>query len=190
LDELSVRRQIESARGGDADAFAKLFESFRPDVARLCRRLLSGAPEAEDAVHETFLRARLALDGYDAGRPLRTWLLSIAAHYCIDRLRRGATESRLFGAGSLDPDHFPAAGPSPLHQRLRAEARGEVLAAIDALPDRYRAPIVLRYFADMDYAAIGEALDVSRNQVATLLFRAKRQLREQLDPASAGRSQS
>ena len=150
--------------------------------------MLSGAPEAEDAVHEVFLRAHVALDGYDTGRPLRTWLLSIAAHYCIDRLRRAATERRLFAPGDLDPDHFAAAGPSPLHQRLRAEARGEVLEAIDALPDRYRAPIVLRYFADMDYAAIGEALDVSRNQVATFLFRVKRQLRVQLDPASAERS--
>jgi RNA polymerase sigma-70 factor (ECF subfamily) len=185
LDELTVRRQIESARGGDADAFARLFHAFRGDVERLCRRLLGGAPEFDDAVSEVFLRAHRALESYDTARPLRNWLLSIAAHHCVDRLRRRSSEQRLFPPGDLEPDQFATPGPSPLQQRLRAETRREVLDAIDALPDRYRAPIVLRYFADFDYAAIAEALEVSRNQVSTLLFRAKRQLREQLDPAPA-----
>jgi len=52
------------------------------------------------------------------------------------------------------------------------------------LPDRYRAPLVLRYYADFDYDEIGAVMDVTRNQVATLLHRAKRRLREQLDSQS------
>jgi RNA polymerase sigma-70 factor (ECF subfamily) len=73
LDEAELRRRVEQARRGDADALGALFEAFRPDVLRLCRRLL-GPADAEDAVHEAFLRARSGLDGFDAGRPFRPWL--------------------------------------------------------------------------------------------------------------------
>jgi len=58
--------------------------------------------------------------------------------------------------------------------------RAAVLAAIDALPLKYRSPLVLRHFADLDYDAIGGLLGISRNQVGTLLFRAKRRLRADL----------
>ena len=62
----------------------------------------------------------------------------------------------------------------------RAEMRRILEMRIDALPDRYRAPLVLRYYADLDYAAIGSVLGVDANQVATLLFRGRRRLRAAL----------
>ena len=79
-------------------------------------------------------------------------------------------------------------GPSPLQVELDAELRRQILAAIDRLHERYRAPLVLRYYADLDYSAIAEALEVTRNQVATLLFRGKQKLREQLDPGRGSAS--
>lgn len=184
MDEVAIRSWIDRARAGDADAFAALFRCFRPDVERLCARLLGSADEAEDAASEAFLRSHGALDGYDSARPFRPWLLGIAAHHCVDRLRRRSTERRLFDVGELDPERFAAAGPSPLQQRLDADARRVVLAAIGALPDRYRVPLALRYYAELDYDAIGELLEVSRNQVATLLFRAKGRLRDALSEPS------
>ena len=60
---------------------------------------------------------------------------------------------------------------------MASELRGRLLAAIEAQPDLYRAPLVLRYYADLDYGEIAEILSVSRNQVATLLFRARARLR-------------
>lgn len=187
MDELAIRRHVERSRAGDTDAFAELFRLFRTDVQRLCRRMLASRDESDDAASEVFLRAHRALDAYDTARPFRSWLLAIAAHHCVDRLRRRTTESRLFEPGDFDPDRIAAPGPSPLQQRLTEEVREHLLAALEALPDRYRAPLVLRYFAGFDYSEIGEVLDVSRNQVATLLFRAKRKLREQFDSADAQR---
>ena len=180
LEQDAIRSCVERARAGDSDAFAELFRAFRPDVGRLCTRLLGSADEAEDALNETFSRVHRSLEKYDSGRPFRTWLLSVAAYHCIDRLRRRNTESRIFDAGDLDPDQLATAGPSPLDHRLRREVRQQVLDAIEQLPDCYRVPLVMRYYADFDYDTIGEALDVTRNQVATLLFRGKRKLREAL----------
>jgi RNA polymerase sigma-70 factor (ECF subfamily) len=59
-----------------------------------------------------------------------------------------------------------------------------VLEAIDGLPLKYRVPLVLRYFEELDYEAIADTLDVTRGQVGTLLFRAKRRLRARLEAES------
>jgi RNA polymerase sigma factor (sigma-70 family) len=67
-----------------------------------------------------------------------------------------------------------------LTRLIRAEQREALDTAIDLLPRKYRLPLVLRYFSELDYGAIAEVLGVRRNQVGTLLFRAKRRLREQL----------
>jgi RNA polymerase sigma-70 factor (ECF subfamily) len=152
-----------------------------PDVQRLCRRLLGGAAECDDACQESFVRAHAALGSYDPARPFRRWLLAIAAHCAIDALRRRSRESRLFDGDALDAGALADPGPSPLQHGIASEQRGRLLAAIEAQPDRYRAPLVLRYYADLDYGEIAEILCVSRNQVATLLFRARARLRATIE---------
>ena len=162
-----------------APGFEERFAPCAAPVARLCRRLL-GDGAGEDAAHEVFLRGRRGFESYDPDLPFRGWILGIAGNLCIDLLRRRAREQRLFDAGDLDPAELQYPGPSPLSQALAAERRLELQAAIDALPLAQRAPLVLRYFQDLDYAAIAEILDVTTNQVGVLLFRARRRLREQL----------
>jgi RNA polymerase sigma-70 factor (ECF subfamily) len=127
-----------------------------------------------------FLRAREALAGYDPRRSFRSWLLAIAAHHCIDQLRRRAVEGRLFDAAELSEDTLPSTAPSPLAGALARERRDQLLAALDALAPRHRAPLVLRYFAELPYETIAELLGVCPRDVGVLLFRAKLRLREAL----------
>jgi RNA polymerase sigma-70 factor (ECF subfamily) len=180
LDEASTRVLVERSRKGDREAFGELYRAFEGDVARLCLRLLGSPEDAEEATHETFLRARKGLDRYTLGRPFRPWLLGVASHLAIDRLRRRRTERRLFRPEELGPEEIAADGPSPLQREIDEAWRRRLLAAIDALPDRYRAPLVLRYYAELEIGEIAALLEVTRNQVATLLFRARRRLREAL----------
>lgn len=179
-DHTVVRAQIERARSGETEAFGALFGSFGADVARLCARMLGSGADAEDAASETFLRARRAIDDYDASRPFRAWLLAIAAHRCIDHLRRRTREQKLFAPTELDAESLPHPGPSPLRGELDGERRRAVTRAIDQLPERYRAPLVLRYFAEQSYLEIGLELELSEAQVGMLLYRARRKLRELL----------
>ena len=174
-DELALR-----AVGGDRDAFAALYAETSEPVERLCRRLLGSDEEAKDARSEVFLRAREALVGYDPRRPFRSWLLAIAAHHCVDRLRRRALEGRLFDPADLAEDDLPSEAATPLGSALARERRELLLAALDALPPRYRAPLVLRYFAELPYNAIADVLGVRSRDVGVLLFRAKLRLREAL----------
>jgi RNA polymerase sigma-70 factor (ECF subfamily) len=142
---------VVRAAGGDREAFADLYGAYSADVARLCRRLLGAGAEAEDARSETFLRAGQALASYDRGRPFRRWLLAIAAHHCLDRLRRRQVEGRLFDAAELSELDLPLAGPTPLGLALVRERREALHTALEALPPAQRAPLVLRYFADLPY---------------------------------------
>jgi RNA polymerase sigma-70 factor (ECF subfamily) len=166
-------------RSPEAAAFEALFRSHEEDVERLCRRMLG--PEAgRDASQEVFLRARRGFAAYDPARPFRPWVLAIAGHHCVDQLRRRGLEAQLFDPGDFDAEELRHPAPSPLRQALHAEEAGRLRDAIDALPERYRLPLVLRYFQELDYDGIGELLGLTRAQVATLLFRAKRRLRDAL----------
>jgi RNA polymerase sigma-70 factor (ECF subfamily) len=127
-----------------------------------------------------FLRAREAIASYDPRRAFRSWLLAIASHHCIDRLRRRALEGRLFEPADLAEDTLPEAGPTPLGSALLRERRDQLFAALDALAPRQRAPLVLRYFAELSYDEIAALLGVSTREVGVLLFRAKLRLREAL----------
>jgi len=180
----SLRREPEDLVArvvlGDREAFAELYGAHAEPVARLCRRLLGSEQDAQDARSEVFLRAREGIASYDPRRAFRSWLLAIASHHCIDRLRRRALEGRLFEPADLAEDTLPEAGPTPLGSALLRERRDQLFAALDALAPRQRAPLVLRYFAELSYDEIAALLGVSTREVGVLLFRAKLRLREAL----------
>jgi len=142
--------------------------------------LLARAGELAARLEAAGLRAREAIASYDPRRAFRSWLLAIASHHCIDRLRRRALEGRLFEPADLAEDTLPEAGPTPLGSALLRERRDQLFAALDALAPRQRAPLVLRYFAELSYDEIAALLGVSTREVGVLLFRAKLRLREVL----------
>jgi RNA polymerase sigma-70 factor (ECF subfamily) len=174
------RAALDRARDGERQAFAELYAALGRDVERLCARLLGSASEAGEATSEVFLRAQAAFGRYDARRSFRTWLLAVAAHHCIDLLRRRGVEARLFAPAPADAIDPASPAPGPLRAALDAESRRALLRAVDSLEPRFRVPLVMRYFAELPYEAIGESLGLTKAQVASLLFRAKCLLRERL----------
>ena len=84
----TISQWVNASLEGDQDAFAELLYSFQDAVYNLCYRMLNDPYEAEDAAQEAFLRAYDNLKKYDNNRAFSTWLLSIAAHYCIDQIRK------------------------------------------------------------------------------------------------------
>ena len=190
----SLEPVVRRARQGDAEAFGELYHQFYPRVLGLCRHLLGSREAAEDAAAEVFIRVQRAMKTFDSALPFPRWLLSIASHHCIDQLRRRRVEHRLFDPTEVET-HDPASlSASPLQDLVAAERRDAVRGAVESLPERYRMPLVLRYYSEMSYDQIAGALGLNRNHVATLIFRAKQELRRVLErqasaPTARGRVQ-
>lgn len=175
---------LERARRGDQAAFSHLVAVYQGPVYNLCYRMLGTAPEAEDAAQETFVRMYTKLHTYQPERKLSSWVLSIASHYCIDRLRRRRGQW-------LSLDDEPIATMLPSHDRgpeesaLREESRDEVQRLVDTLPPAYRVPLVLRYWYDLSYTEIAEVMGLTVQAVKSRLHRARLQVIEKTPAGSA-----
>lgn len=174
---------VRRASRGDDEAFGRLYREYRRRVFGLCRHMLGSPEPAEDATSEVFLKARKAMSSYDSSLPFDRWLFSIASHHCIDQLRRRRVEGRLFRPSVAEAPEPPGPALSPLAQIVSAEERDQVRDSVSRLPEHYRLPVLLRYYSELSYDQIAAALGLSRNNVATLLFRAKKDLRRQLAAA-------
>jgi len=166
---------IARTRQGDEEAFARLVEAYQRPVFNVCYRMLGDPAEAEDAAQETFIRAYTRIDSYDPKRKFSSWLLAIASHYCIDRLRR-----RRFGLVSWDDlppwRWLPDTDPQPEEVALRHEAQRQVQELLNELPPDYKAAVVLRYWHELSYEEIAEALDSTLPAIKSRLFRARQMM--------------
>lgn len=169
---------ILQAQQGNDEAFTRLVEHYQTPVFNLCYRMLGEPEAAEDAAQESFLRAYQNLSRYDRQRPFATWLLSIAAHYCIDRLRR-----RRFILFSLDAeredDDRPTELPDieaidPEREAIRREEQEGIQAALRGLNATDRAAIVLRYWYDFSEVEIAGSLNLTVSAVKSRLHRARK----------------
>ncbi len=169
---------IFQAQQGNDEAFTRLVEQYQTPVFNLCYRMLGEPESAEDAAQESFLRAYQNLSRYDRQRPFATWLLSIAAHYCIDRLRR-----RRFIIFSLDgereEDDRPTELPdrdaiSPEMEAIRREEQESIQAALQGLEATDRAAVVLRYWYDFSEVEIAGSLNLTVSAVKSRLHRARK----------------
>ena len=185
MDEARLQMVLTRAMNDDVEALGELYRLFHARVFGLCRHLLGRPEDAEDAASEVFARLPQSIKSYQAPLPFPRWLLSVASHYCLDRLRRRQLEQRLFEAEPVDTLAVKAPEASPLQQVISDEGREKVREAIAALPEQYRVPLTLRYYSDLSYDEIAGQLGLSRPNVATLIFRAKQQLRQALAPAAA-----
>lgn len=169
---------ILQAQQGNDEAFTRLVEQYQTPVFNLCYRMLSEPESAEDAAQESFLRAYQNISRYDRQRPFGTWLLSIAAHHCIDRLRR-----QHFLVFSLDaeredddrptelPDHQAV---DPEEETIRRQEQERIQAALRGLNATDRAAIVLRYWYDFSEVEIAESLNLTVSAVKSRLHRARK----------------
>jgi RNA polymerase sigma-70 factor, ECF subfamily len=179
---------IQLARQGDQAAFGELVQCYQTPVYNLAYRLLGNAAEAEDAAQEAFIRAYQHLARYDPQRPFRTWLFSITAHYCIDRLRRQRVDWLPLEDEVASPDQVAVGGavtasasPDPHAVAVQHERQAVIQRLLATLPPVDRAALTLCYWYDCSYEEIGETLGLSISAVKSRLFRARRALAQQLN---------
>ncbi len=172
-----VAATIARARSGDAEAWGELYRRYGAAIFRFCRRALPTREDAEDATTEIFVKVREKLGQYDAQRPFSAWLYKVAANHCWDSLRRRRIRQDL-ETGEVETLPLEHPDPDQLEQVVAEHDNQQVRSALETLPDRARMALVLRYYSDMNYDEIADALKVRRPFVGVLLLRARHQLRD------------
>ena len=168
---------LNKAQRGDAQAFTCLLEAYQRPVFNLCYRMLGNAQDAEDAAQETFLRAYQSLKRYDNSRPFSTWLLSIAAHYCIDQIRKRRVQ--IVSVEELPVPDLPEPSPGMESNLSKKEEQQRIKAVIGVLDATDRAAVVMYYWYDFSYQEICQALSLSMSALKSRLHRARRVMAEE-----------
>jgi RNA polymerase sigma-70 factor (ECF subfamily) len=169
---------------GDAASFALLLEKHRAPLIHFIYRMVLNQAIAEELAQEVFLRVYRARSSYEPTAKFTTWLFRIAMHLALNCLRDGRSERR---QESLDQDSPEALGRQVADRRPTVEQDlvydvklEEVRHAIQGLPEKQRAAVLMHKYEEMEYSQIARVLICSESAVKSLLFRAYETLRGRL----------
>ena len=166
---------IEQARHGDEEAFTMLVGAYETPVYNLCYRMLGESTAAEDAAQETFWRAWQKIKSYDPQRSFITWLLSIAAHYCIDQQRKQKVV--LFELDEFpDFDLGDPFAPNPESEVITTTEDEALHRLVNHLNPTDRAAVILKYWYGSSEEEIAQMLSLTISAVKSRLHRSRRQL--------------
>jgi RNA polymerase sigma-70 factor (ECF subfamily) len=182
---------VARLRAGEDAAFAELLREQAGRLLAVARRMLRSEEDARDAVQETFLQAFRAIDRFEGGAQLATWLRRIAVNACLMKLRSRARKPEAsiedllprFHSDGHRVDPGPAwrlDGPDPADSR---RLREHVRDCIEGLPEIYRTVLLLRDIEEYSTEETAQLLDVKTDAVKVRLHRARQALRALIAPS-------
>ncbi len=168
------------------EVLRRLFEAWHGRIYQTCFRLMGHPQEAEDITQDVFVRAFQAYDRFRGDADPGTWLYRIAVNQCLNVRRRKRRLQWLaldFWNEGVDETTIGRDRRGGVDEDMQQADRERIVGgAIDALPERQRAALILAHFERMSYKAIAEAMDCTPSAVESLLHRAKSNLGKRLRP--------
>jgi RNA polymerase sigma-70 factor (ECF subfamily) len=187
LTERSDEELLSRFCGGQTEAFGVLVRRYERELYGYLRRYLGDGSLAEDVFQNTFLQLYLKSGQYEAGRPVRPWLYTIATHQAIDALRRNGRHQAVSleqrgepGDGEMGGllEMLESRGPGPMEQAMGQERRERVRASVERLPEFLRQVLILAYYQGLKYREIADILDIPVGTVKSRLHAALVKLQE------------
>ena len=183
-------------KAGDEQSFALLLQRYRSPLVNFVYRMVRNREQAEDLAQEVFIRVYRARADYVPSAKFTTWLFRIATNLALNSLRDTRHQRMEISldapvtADAEDGDErtLDVADKHPdIEQHLGEEARKAMIRhAIDKLPEKQRAAVLLHKYQELDYGEIATILSCSESALKSLLFRAYETLRVELAPLVAG----
>jgi RNA polymerase sigma-70 factor (ECF subfamily) len=188
MNALADEELLLRFRAGQSGAFAVLVRRYERELYGYLRRYLGDASLAEDVFQNTFLQLYVKSAHYEAGRPVRPWLYTIATHQAIDALRRHHRHPAVSLEQTVPDDSdgdaqnllemLPGSSPGPFEMALEQERRERVRAEVERLPDFLRRVLILAYYQGLKYREIADILDIPVGTVKSRLHAALVKLHE------------
>jgi RNA polymerase sigma-70 factor, ECF subfamily len=186
-------------KAGDEQSFALLLQRYRSPLVNFLFRMVRSREQAEDLAQEVFLRVYRAREDYVPSAKFTTWLFRIATNLALNSVRDNRYQRLEVSLDApLNPDSedgdektldVPEKHPN-IEQHLVDQARKQMIRhAIDKLPEKQRAAVLLHKYQELDYGEISKILQCSESALKSLLFRAYETLRVELAPLVARQRQ-
>jgi RNA polymerase sigma-70 factor, ECF subfamily len=182
-------------KAGDEQSFGLLLQRYRTPLVNFLYRMVRSREQAEDLAQEVFIRVYRAREEYVPSAKFTTWLFRIATNLALNSLRDHRHQKLEISmdapvttdAEDGDEKPFEVADKHPtIEQELVEEDRKKMIRhAIEKLPEKQRAAVLLHKYQELDYAEIAKILSVSESALKSLLFRAYESLRVELAPLVA-----
>ena len=182
-------------KAGDEQSFGLLLQRYRTPLVNFLYRMVRSREQAEDLAQEVFIRVYRAREEYVPSAKFTTWLFRIATNLALNSLRDHRHQKLEISmdapvttdAEDGDEKPFEVADKHPtIEQELVEEDRRKMIRhAIEKLPEKQRAAVLLHKYQELDYAEIAKILSVSESALKSLLFRAYESLRVELAPLVA-----
>src|SRR2546426_5949677 len=181
---------VAAARAGNDAAFEALFRRYRDRITAYVRGIVSDHGRAEDVVQEVFISAHRHLLASEREIAFRPWVYEIAKNACIDHLRR----SRRGAEVSIDSDDFSDRDEGRLSARSggtdaevsRRQELDSLKMAFNELPEQQHDILVMRELEGLSYDGISQRMGLTRSAVESMLFRARRRLKDEFEDISTG----
>ena len=177
-------------RSGDTESFEVLLRRYRGPMVSFFVRMVRDPALAEDLAQEVFLRVYQARERYQPEARFTTWLYRIATNLALNAIRdrRGHVASVEFEDQEREPEAARVADSRPTveQQMMQSDRERIIREAVESLPERQCAAVILHKYQNVDYGQISRVLGLSESAVKSLLFRAYESLRERLEPLLRG----
>jgi RNA polymerase sigma-70 factor (ECF subfamily) len=178
---------LERCRRGEREAFDELFDDYLPFVYNLAVRLLNDPEAAQDVVQETFVRVYQNLSRFSGRSRLSTWIYRIVVNLCLDERRRQSRQPETVSAEEEEEtlrwlEQLPDEDPGPEARTLQEERHRVLWQAVQRLPEPFRATLILCDLEEWSYSEAAEVLGVAEGTVKSRLNRARKMLRQELEP--------
>lgn len=187
FENLSDHELIEAVKTGDEAAFAEIVNRYRSPITNYIFRFLNDYEEAVDLAQETFVRVYFAVERYHTDYAFSTYIYRIASNLAISEIRKRKRRklislTGLFQFADEDEREFqpPDARTLPDEGLLEDEQSRVIARAIEALPEKYRAPIVLRDVEGKSYDEVAQILGLGLGTTKSRINRGRGLLREKL----------
>jgi RNA polymerase sigma-70 factor (ECF subfamily) len=187
-------------KAGDEDSFALLLQRYRSPLVNFLHRMVRDRAQAEDLAQEVFLRVYRARKDYVPSAKFTTWMFRIATNLALNSIRDTRHQKMevsidqpvVADAENGDEKPMDVADKRPdIEQHLVEEVRRKMIReAIEKLPEKQRAAVLLHKYQELEYNEIARILECSESALKSLLFRAYETLRVELAPLVAQQAKS
>ena len=173
---------VTLVQNGDVDSFRILLERYEPKMTRYARRFLFEGDEAKDLLQEVFIKTYVNIQSFDTERRFSPWIYRIAHNEFVNALKKRKKERNLISLAYLD-----ILFPHPIAKEAaddtvnRREMKELLDGSLDKVNPKYREPLTLYYYEDMDYREIAEIMRVPVSTVGVWLQRGRAQLRKMVE---------